>query len=129
MNYQEIASASALLKDQLNPVFEKIGQGTQWGYGIFVKQAYANAISELLWIPFGVFCFWAWSKLCNLAKKDDETKSAYSSNATFYYMAAVFCLLLGFFLVLNPLADLIQVLINPDYAAIKLIIETVKQVR
>jgi general stress protein CsbA len=120
MNLQEIASASALIKQELEPLAQKIGQGVEWTFELFVRQAYVNAFTGLLWIVPGII-------LAVLAYKCFTEKWIVRSDGV--------SLLLGFIagimslvLILFPISELIQVLVNPEFAAIKLIIETFKSV-
>jgi uncharacterized membrane protein len=116
MNLQDIASASALIKTELAPLAEKIGQGAEYTFSLFVRQVYVNALTELLlWIP-GII-------LLYIAKRFLDCKSI-SNDLRF--VVILFCTVLGLLFVLVPLATLIGVLVNPDYQAIKLIIETIK---
>lgn len=124
MNFQEVASASAMIKNELTPAFEKIGKGVEWGYGLFIKQAYVNAFTELLWIIPGILLIYFskyFFKQGTILKNDNQF-----SNWEMSYATAAGAGVLGLILILLPISSVIQVLINPDFAAIQLIIETFK---
>jgi len=117
MDLQQIASASALLKQELAPLAEKIGQGAEYTFGLFVKQVYVNAIGNMLWVVPGIISF-------ILAKKCwDYEKHSHSSDGAGYF-GWLFLMVVGLFAVLLPLSDLIQVIINPEFKAIELIVST-----
>lgn len=118
MNLQEIASASALIKKELAPLTEKLGQGAEYTFGLFVKQVYVNAITSLLLIPVGIFFALVAKKLCK--KKTD------SYDEFLIWLSIAGCIILAFCLILLPISGLIETLINPEYQAIKLIINTFK---
>ena len=125
MNIQDIASASALIKTELAPLAEKIGQGAEFTYGLFKRQVYVDAITGLLWIPCSLLVFKMWKKFWDFSWKRHLTDE-YSD---MYLIPIVLGFIIGSILVIAifmAISDLIGVLINPDYQAIKLIIETVK---
>ena len=123
MNLQEIASASAMLKQELAPLADKIGQGAEYTFGLFVKQVYVNAFSNLLLIVPGVILL----KLVKpLWKKAGEMyKESYSGgNEVFPAMGSGICLIVGLVMILVPIAEVIGAVINPEFQAIQLIVET-----
>lgn len=122
MNIQEIASASALIKQELTPLAEKIGQGAEWTFEIFVKQAYVSAFTDCLFIVPGIILFY----FSHWFYKKEKADWKHSYNSGLGYTLGTVCLILGLVAVLVPLAGLIQVLVNPEYAAIKIIITTIK---
>jgi hypothetical protein len=118
MNIQDIASASAIIKQELEPLAQKIGQGAEHTFGLFVRQVYVNAITNLLWIPVGVVFAWISVKLIPKIAKECKDNSLYSLEIVTIPLCLI-CLLVS-------LSDLIAVLVNPHYQAIKLIIEMFK---
>ncbi len=117
MTIQEIASASALLKKELAPLAEKLGKGAEYTFGLFVKQVYVNALIKLLWLPPGILAMyfgWKWTK--ELWKTDDEDIAIFT----------VILFIAGLMMILIPLTGLIPAFVNPEYQAIKLILQTIK---
>jgi hypothetical protein len=120
MNLLEIASASALIKQELTPLAEKLGQGAEYTFGLFVRQVYVNAFTDLLWFGIGIPLLFAGRYLL----KRTQDKEIYDNSP--YYIFGVIALLIAFILIALPLSGLINALINPQYQAIKLILETIK---
>ena len=121
MNIQEIASASAQITELLKPLAEKLGQTAQYTFVLFVKQVYVNAITGLLWWPLGFITAWlAIKKVPKWAKESDEWGNA-------IYWVDLILIPVAFVTILFPINDLIQALVNPQYQAIKLIIQTITQ--
>jgi hypothetical protein len=119
MDLKQLATMSAYIKEQLQPLAEKLGQTAQFTYGIFIKQVWVNAITTALWIPVGIFMLWLGIYSINYGRihKDDSA------------LLALILIPLGIMAVLLPLVGIIQALINPDYAAIQLIFNTIKSVQ
>jgi hypothetical protein len=122
MTIQDTASALALIKQELEPLAQKIGQGADYTFGLFVRQVYVNALQELLFIPFGIFLIFGgkW-----LLKKDEYGGYKFDIGP---FLACI-AFLIAAFLILAPIADLIAALVNPQYQAIQLIINTFKTVK
>ncbi len=123
MNIQEIASASAQIKELLTPLAEKIGQTGQYIFGLFLRQVYVNALIDLLWLPVGGFSFWLANHLYRWNKKH---KNELGDEVFFLWMVVAGLLIFGLITILVPLGGLIQALVNPQYKAIELIIQTLK---
>lgn len=125
MTLQDIASASAMIKQELSPLAEKIGQGAEFTYGLFVKQVYVNAFGGMLWTIVGIILF-VFSK--KMWKYSEGLGSNYSSQDERFgsLVVALLCLVAGLAFVLIPTYGLIATTLNPDYQAIELIIQTVK---
>lgn len=119
MNLSEIASASALIKQELAPLAEKIGQGAEYSFGLFVKQVYVNAFTGLLWIIPGMILFLLSAKLY-------RTKTEYEADELMKWLGIIGSTVLGLILVLLSISGLIQAIINPEYQAIQLILQTLK---
>ena len=119
MTIQDVASASAMIKQELEPLAQKIGEGVEWTYALFIKQVYVNAFGNLLWIIPGlialIFSVKFWKKI--------DPKSY---EAPPFYMLTVALFVVGLVAILVPLFGLIQALINPDFVAIQLILDMVK---
>ena len=119
MNFQDIASASALLRQELMPLADKLGKAGGWTYELFLKQVYVNAIMNLFWIAVGVIALYLMKECKKLGERD-----VFDSEITTLLSFGLF--VVGIMLILVPLADLVQVLLNPNYQAITLILETIK---
>lgn len=117
MNIAEIASASALIKQELAPLTEKIGQGAEFTFGLFVKQVYVIAFSNLLWIIPGIVCL---TLIRWLRKQDWDGMQVFLS---------IVALCSGLAMILIPFTGLIQAVVNPEFGAIQLIVETFKTVK
>lgn len=123
MNPNDLQTSINMIKDNLQPLAEKIGQGVGWTYELFVRQVYVNAFTGLLWCIPGTI-------LLILIKKFNSEKFQEWENENYLeglhiWLAIVFGIV-SLALVLLPLSDLIQALVNPNYQAIKLIIDMVK---
>lgn len=124
MNLQEIASASAMLKQELAPLADKIGQGAEYTFSLFVKQVYVNAFSNVLWIVPGIILLRFSHKIWKMAGEQQE-RSSYS-NYEFTYFGAILAFAIGLLAILFPISILIGAIINPEFQAIKLIVVTFK---
>ncbi len=124
MNIQDIASASALIKQELAPLTEKIGQGAEFTYGLFKRQVYVNAFTSLLLIIPGIM-FLFFSRILWIRAEKMRKEDRYSHHEMVYLSAGI-SLIVGFSMILAPISGLISVLVYPDYQAIKLILETVR---
>jgi hypothetical protein len=128
MNLQEIASASAMLKQELAPLADRIGQGAEYTFSLFVKQVYVNAFSNLLWIVPGTivltFVKPLWKKAREIEKQDYG-----SADSLWPYFGSALCLICGLIMILSPISELIGALINPEFQAIQLIIQTFRTVK
>ncbi len=124
MNLQEIASASAMLKQELAPLADKIGQGAEYAFSLFVKQIYVNAFSNVLWIVPGIILLRFSPKIWKMAG-EQQARSSYS-NYEFTYFGAILAFAIGLLAILLPISILIGAIINPEFQAIKLIIDTFK---
>lgn len=126
MDLQQLASMSAFIKQELTPLAEKLGQTAEFTYGIFIKQVWVHAIQSALWIPLGIVCacisIW-------LFKKEEKEWSKSSSTSGLGYFLGSIVTLGALSMIFVPIAILIQVIINPDYQAIKLIFETIKAIQ
>lgn len=122
MNLQDIASASAMIKRELAPLAEKIGQGAEYTFGLFVKQVYVNAFIGLIWIIPGIIIWVLSSRLIKWIKKENFT----DGDGAFLYVICGFGFVAALSMILGPLPGLIRALINPEFQAIELIIQTVK---
>ncbi len=118
MNIQEIASASAQIKELLVPLADKIGQTGQYVFGLFVRQVYVNAITGLLWWFAAILILSATPRFQKWTKKEDEEIAG--------MIISCCAVILALFLFLLPLSNLIGSLINPEYKAIELIISTLR---
>ena len=121
MNPNDLQNTIEVIKTQLTPLADKIGQGAGWTYELFVRQVYVNAFSGLLLLVPGTILLFFFKKIVKSGMKD-----SYHEPDPFKYVGAGLCLLIGLCLVLVPIGDLIQTLVNPNYQAIKLIIDLVK---
>ena len=115
-----------LIKQELEPLAQKLGEGAEWTYEIFVKQAYFNAYKQMfallgIGVPlliFSIICvFW-------LNKKRSEVEIVSETDAWFVVFTFF---IVSIILILLSISELIQVRINPDYAAIQLILKTFQQ--
>lgn len=126
MNLQELASMSAYIKQELSPLADKLGQTAALTYGIFLKQVWADAISDLLFVPVGIVLIFLgirWTKWCWGGNKEGW------SDTEPLVMVTVLLVVIGAFMIFIPSYNFIRVAINPDYQAIKLIFETIKTVK
>lgn len=121
MNLQDIASASAMIKQELEPLAQKIGEGAEYTFSLFVRQVYVEGIMNLFWIVPGIIVLVFSRKMWTASKNQ-----SYSSDKDGMRFVSMGLLLVGLTALLLPLANLVQVVINPEFAAIKLIIDTVK---
>jgi len=123
MNLQELTSASAIIKQELEPLAQKIGQGIEYTFGIFVKQVYVEAFQQCFWILPGIILIFLGKKLIDWEKQGkfiDEDKNV-------GYVLAILTFGLAIFAIFYPLfVYLIPALLNPEYKAIELIISTFK---
>lgn len=118
MDIDKLKSAIDLVKDEMSPVVEKLGQGAEFSYSIFKKQAYAVAFADLIWLIPGVIMAWLTVFLTKqaISRNGDSTLLALTIPMG---IAALSCLLI-------PIYQLIITIVNPDYQAIQLIINTFK---
>ena len=117
MNPNDLQKTVDIIKTELTPLADKIGQGVGWTYELFVRQVYVNAFRGLLFIPVGIILAIITKKLIKRGKKE-QWESGWVFVALFGGLATWF--------ILDPLADLMQALVNPNYQAIKLILDLVK---
>lgn len=117
MNIQEIASASALIKQELAPLADKIGEGAEYTFKLFVRQVYAEAIGNMLWTIVGIIFMIASIKLIKWANKGDFAEGV------FLFSLA---LIVSIAMIFVPIYSLTLTLINPEYRAIELLINTIK---
>jgi len=117
MNLTEIASASALLKKELAPLAEKLGEGAEYTFALFIRQVYVNALTGLLLVIPGVLMFYYGYKWTKQTFEDEPDSPI--------FLISIPLIIVGIISILIPLAGLIQALVNPEYQAIKLILETV----
>lgn len=122
MNPENLKQAIEYIKTELTPLFEKLGQGGEWAYEVFKRQAYVNAFSgALLIFPgilLGLISFRLYKNVVNTSASPDLR-----------FASGLGCVVSGLLAGLaigSALHGLIQVWINPDYAAIELIIKTFK---
>ena len=129
MNVSDIASASAIIKQELIPLFEKVGEGAEYGFGIFVRQAYVNAFTAGLWIMPGVLLIYAGYRCLKnyqmSAAKNPENYYGYHDEDGWLIIALV-CALFGVAISVAALSIFIAGVVNPEYQAIRLIIESVR---
>lgn len=125
MDLQQIASMSAFLKQELQPLAEKLGQTAAFTYSIFMRQVWVSALSDLLWVVPGTILLSFVKKLWNYGIKR-KAESSWDMDGDMAFIGSALCLVIGLIMVLVPVSEIIQAAINPDYAAIKLIFETVK---
>ena len=121
MNPNDLEKTIDIIKTNLQPLADKIGQGAGWTYELFVRQAYVNALTGLLWEVVGIGLL-VTAKKC-FDKKPEDKYDDWNQNKWFLIVPA---LGIGLALTLLPLSNLIQALVNPNYQAIKLIIDLVK---
>ncbi len=121
MNPNDLQKSIDIIKTNLEPLADKIGQSAAWTFELFVRQVYVDAFSELLFVIPGVICLYI-SK--NIYKSGLRDRYKDIDPAKCFFMSVF--LIAGLFMVLGPLSDLIAALLNPNYQAIKLIIELVK---
>jgi hypothetical protein len=127
MDINQLASMSAFIKQELAPLAEKLGQGVEFTYGIFIKQVWVEALQGLIFIPLSIIVLIGiWKLHCFI---QEVLKEDNFSDAQFLYIPIIFVVIFCLFGIIIPLYGLIQVLINPDYQAIKLIFETIKSVK
>ena len=125
MNIQDIASASAMIKQELEPLAQKIGQGVEYTFGLFIRQVYANAFVQLFWFPLIGLLVWLSTKLWKY-HTDDRYSDFPDSLAKFL---SVVCILLSIGIFGAVGTDIVNALINPEYQAIRLIITTFKEAK
>ena len=121
MNPNDLEKTIDIIKTNLQPLADKIGQGAGWTYELFVRQVYVNALTGLLWEVVGI-------GLLVIAKKcfDKKLEDKYYDWEHNKWFLVVPALGIGLALTLGPLSNLIKALLNPNYQAIKLIIDLVK---
>ena len=122
MNPNYLEKTIDIIKTNLQPLADKIGQGAGWTYELFVRQVYVNALTGLLWEVVGIGLL-VTAKKCFDKKLEDKYDDWDDYNKWFLIVPV---LGIGLALTLLPLSNLIQALVNPNYRAIKLIIDLVK---
>lgn len=125
MNPENLEKSINLIKENLAPLAEKIGQGVGWTYELFVRQVYVNAFTNLLWMPIGIGAFVLLRKLSKMGFKKSRYGS-YKYDQVAVWFGIIILGFVGLLATLSPISDLIQALVNPNYQAIKLIIDLVK---
>lgn len=118
MTIQEVSSASAMIKQELEPLAQKIGEGVEWTYALFVKQVYVNAFGSLLWMIPGIIGIISTIKLWK------RVNGTYEPEPVYFMLIILF--LGSLTAILLPIFGLIQAFINPDFVAIQLILDMVK---
>jgi hypothetical protein len=113
------------IKEALQPVAAKIGQGTEFGWEVVVRQQYVEAalgtLFALIFAPLAAY-FGAWS----LRKGAEIRKADRWANYEFNYFLG------GILLVFASLAFVVGTItavthfINPEFYALKFFIELVK---
>ena len=118
MNAEQII---ALLQKALGPVIDKIGLGAEKIYQILLRQVYLNAFSSLIFIPIGLFIYFKW--IIGLYKDDDLDTDI---GLILKWIAIIILSIASLILILTPIFAVVQVLVNPDYEVIKLLMDTAK---
>ena len=117
MELSEIASASALLKSELAPLAEKLGEGAEYTFELFVRQAYVNGVIALLallgLLILGILLTLVWRKFHD---EGDALFPLIAITFVYFFLGAIF--------LIEGVSTATTAFINPEYAAIKLIIET-----
>jgi hypothetical protein len=127
MDVKNTEAMIELLKKELGPLAQAIGQGAGKTFEIFVRQAWVNAIQGLLFIPVGVIVF----ILGIIMYKKGSEKDEYGDTKWCGFEWIILLMFVGISLIMTlaPISDLIQVKINPEYAALNLMISTFKNER
>lgn len=120
MNPTDLGNYIEVIGKNLQPLADKIGQSVEWTFSLFVKQAYVEAFGGLLLIPVGI--------LCGIFAKKFYLKTLDESeyDAGVFWIPTIALTVFAFVMILVPLYDVIAVVINPEYQAIKLIFDLVK---
>lgn len=112
-----------IVKTESAPYVEQLGKTAEWTFELFVKQVYVNAFTSLLLIIPSLFIF---GLSCWLLKRRTKITSGDETGNFFLFIACMSLFALSFQLMWDGITPLIQAYINPEYAAIQLMFETVK---
>jgi len=120
MNAEQII---ALLQKVLGagPIIDTLGLGARNLYQLLLRQVYLNAFSSLIFIPIGLFIYFKW--VIGLYKDDDLDTDI---GLILKWIAIIVLSIASLILILAPIFAVVQVLINPDYEVIKLLMDTAK---
>lgn len=125
MNPENLEKSISIIKENLEPLADKIGQGVGWTYELFVRQTYVEAISSFLCLPFGVAFLVLAKKIYKTKPRKPDYSDIIEPNVLRWTGVLAFGFI-GMLITLDPIDKLVRVLVNPHYQAIKLIIDLVK---
>lgn len=117
------------LKEVMQPVADKIGQGAQFGWGVVLRQQYVTAYLGLFWMFVGVIGMLCFIALMRFAIKGYKKSSDYNSQDEYTVLAIVsgifttICTIIA----LSGATVAITHFLNPDYYAIKFFLDLVKK--
>jgi uncharacterized membrane protein len=113
-----------LLKKELGPLAEALGQGAGKTFEIFVKQAWVYAIQNLLWIPVGIVIFIVGIILFRTGNKPNKYDGTDWGGGE--WVVLICSIIIMLVTILLPITGFIQVKMNPEYAALQLMVNTFK---
>lgn len=111
-----------LLKKELGPIADAMGQGAGKTFQIFVKQAWVNAIQNMLFMPVGVILIILSIYMFRYGRGKGEYGNTKWQGME--WMVLIGGIGIGLIAILVPLSGIIQVKINPEYAALQLMLNT-----
>lgn len=135
MNTQDLSSSIDLIKQELAPLAEKLGQGAEWTFEIYVRQVYVEAvIAGFIGVVLFTMAFIGYKSMrypLNISEEEnfqpsDETKDRLVSVFVFGLVLA-FISGVGIIIWMTVGApQIIQALINPEYRAIELLVNDLR---
>ncbi len=115
MNPQDLQQSIEIIKQELGP-------GSEWILEVYVRQAYVNATLSLLWLIPAFLLFFISYRTHKAMMLVKPPKNSVDDDTVFVYLF----LMIGVAFLTFPATRWIQVLLNPEYQAIKLMVETLK---
>lgn len=117
----------------LKPFAEKLGQGAEALYKIYVKQQIATGVAEIIWALFmigiAVAIYKGARKLLTIAKKMQDSQTGWADDRGDGYFFGSITLIAGAVVLsvagVGVMTDGAQKLVNPQYYAIRSIACTV----
>lgn len=131
MDIQKTEAMIELLKKELGPIADALGQGAGKTFEIFVKQAWVNAFQQLLLTVGGLVLFVISIVMFRYGHRKPKQKGVLRETEWegMEWIVLIGGLSISLLLILVPIAGIIQVVVNPEYAALQLMLDTFRTAR
>jgi len=121
-----ISTLGGQLVDALKPVAEKLGVAAEHMYGVMVKQSYVDGISSIVgWSMFASFIFYAGYRLRKDLNKELAAEKISENDYFGMFVFSWFVQGLAVIMISMTLCFNLPSILNPEYAAIKTLIDAV----